>query len=447
WEKLRYGMFIHYGLSTYIGDQFGRIPTPSTTYAPTDLDVEQWIRVAKDAGMRYVVLTVKHHYGHCLWPSEVTDYDVETASDKTDVVRALVTACRRHGILPGFYYSLGWDRYHMSKRTHAEYERFVLDQMGELLTDYGPIAVLWFDIPWDMGADMAGALARLYAHCKRLQPDCLVLYNQGFVDGSFIEKRRPSYIGKDLSDVPIPIWPKDLNNGERVFPPESGHEPRIAVGGATYYIPDEVCDTILQERWFWGKNDDLRPARTVFELYRRSIDRGANLLLNVPPDRTGRIPEAYIARLMEVRRLIDHPEEARDSLCWGRPVTASNIYGNDPRWKPEHATDLDVGAEGGTRWATDDPLTEAWLEVDLGGPRTFDSASISEFLDQIRRFAIEIPDGRGGWSAVHEGTTIGGLGIRAAFEPATADRVRLHITKSTGGPTIWDFQVHPSRRP
>ena len=181
-------MFIHFGMSTFVGDQFGRIPSPSTAFAPTDLDEEQWARTAKEAGMKYMVLTVKHHYGHALWPSAYSDYTVATSSYKFDVTKRFVAACRKHDLKPGFYYSLGWDSRHMKKMKPEEYEQFVHNQIKELLTNYGPITMLWFDIPWDMGPDMSGSLARLYAHCKSLQPDCLILLNQGFVDGSFVEK-------------------------------------------------------------------------------------------------------------------------------------------------------------------------------------------------------------------------------------------------------------------
>jgi alpha-L-fucosidase len=448
WENLKYGMFIHFGLSTFVGDQFGRSPAESTAYAPTDLDVDQWARTAKAAGMKYMVLTVKHHYGHALWPSAYSDFTVATSANKTDAVKQFVEACRKHGLKPGFYYSLGWDRQHMKNRkmTPEVYEKFVHDQMKELLTHYGPITELWFDIPWDMGPDMSGALARLYAYCKSLQPDCLILHNQGFVDGSFVEKREPTYYGKSLSLKPVAIWPKDLNNGEKTLPPASGHNPRITFEGKKYYLPDEVCDTIGEERWFWGPRDDIRPARQMFELYRRTVGRNANLLLNAWPDKTGRIPPETVKRFLEIAELIKHPEQVQDSLLVGRPVKASNVYHNDTaKWGPERAVDMDIILTG-TRWATDDSEKTAWLEVDLGGKKTFGRATLSEYNDSIRTFELQIPDGQGGWKTFYQGKTIGGPGVDISFPPVTADRIRLDITDSTGGPTLWDFALYPSAK-
>jgi alpha-L-fucosidase len=446
WEALKYGMFIHFGISTFVGDQFGRIPSPSTAYAPTDLDEEQWAQTAKEAGMKYMVLTVKHHYGHALWPSAYSDYTVATSSNKLDVVARFTAACRKYGMKPGFYYSLGWDSRHMKKMKPDEYEQFVHHQLKELLSNYGPITMLWFDIPWDMGPDMSGALARLYARCKSLQPDCLILLNQGFVDGSFVEKRLPSYLGKDLSETPVPIWPKDINNGERVPPPAAGHNPRIAFEGKQYYIPDEVCDSLGQERWFWGPNDGVRPARQMYELYKQSVGRGSNLLLNAGPDKSGRIPSETVQRLREIAKLIEHPENVPDSLLVGRPAKASNVYHNEPdKWGPQRAVDMDITLEGGTRWATDNNVKSAWLEVDLGGEKTFDRATIVDAFGYVRAFELQIPDGERGWKAVYRGKSIGDLGVDVSFPPVKADKVRLAITEATVGPTIWDFALYPAR--
>ena len=106
WEGLKYGMFIHFGMSTFTGDELDDGKSASTTYAPTQLDVRQWVRTAKQAGMKYMVLTAKHHSGHCLWDSADYDYDVATSGDKTDVVAEFMKACKEEGIKPGIYYAI-----------------------------------------------------------------------------------------------------------------------------------------------------------------------------------------------------------------------------------------------------------------------------------------------------------------------------------------------------
>ncbi|MFV2068950.1 MAG: alpha-L-fucosidase [Pirellulales bacterium] len=157
YETLRYGVFFHFGIISFLDQSFqdtknGPLP-PSRTYCPTDLDVDQWITTAKKAGMRYAVLTVKHHLGHALWDSKTTDYDVATSGCKTDVVAEFVKACRRHGVAPCFLYSLGQDVAHRRDRAlnNDEWYTHANSQITELLTNYIPrevVAVLFKEHDW-----------------------------------------------------------------------------------------------------------------------------------------------------------------------------------------------------------------------------------------------------------------------------------------------------------
>lgn len=424
WEALGYGMFVHYGLATFTEDELGRKDSPASAYAPTALDVEQWVRTAKDAGMRYAVLTTKHCTGHCLWDSAETDFDVAASPGKTDVVDAFVKACAKHGIRPGFYYLLGWDAHNQKKLGPEKYEAFCTRQIEELLTRYGKIAELWLDIPFDMGPDTKGALARIYARAKALQPDCLVLLNQGFHDGG----------------APVASWPTDLLDGERTLPPATGHDPRIVRDGIAHYLPMEVCDTLAQN-WFWTEGDALKSVRTLERLHRDCRRSGANLLLDVAPDRTGRIPEGSARRLKELRAAIDDPTLVPPLLMAGAKTRASNVYHGDASWSPERAVDGDSN----TRWATDDEVSECWLEVDLPQARTIGRGYLCEGWSRVRSFAIEALEADGSWRVITSGTTIGGDGIALAFPAATVKTVRLHVLAATKGPTIWDFELDPPR--
>ena len=147
WESLGYGMFIHFGLATFTQDELGRKDSPATAYAPTALDVDQWVRAARDAGMKYAVLTAKHCCGHCLWDSAATDYDVAASTNRVDVCAEFTKACHKYKLKPGFYYLLGWEQRHQRKLGPEKYEAFCKQQIGELLTKYGPIVELWLDIP------------------------------------------------------------------------------------------------------------------------------------------------------------------------------------------------------------------------------------------------------------------------------------------------------------
>ena len=440
WESLRFGMFIHFGMSTFTGQEFGAVTAEATEYAPTALDVDQWIRVAREGGMKYAVLTTKHCYGHALWDSRYTGYDVEAGPVKIDVVRAFVDACRKHGLKPGFYYLLGWDKVNQWARTPEDYEAFCSAQIEELLTGYGPITEIWLDIPWDMGPETDQVLARLYDKIKSLQPDCLVLLNQGFVDGSAVHELPPTYSHRKFDLPPVLLWPKDLINGEVTVPPASGHDPRMTVRGTTHYLPMETCDT-LAHHWFWEAGDALKSVRTLVRLYRSTVDKGANLLLNLAPDRTGRIPEATAKRLMEMTAALADPSLVRPSLTLGAAVTASSVYGNEKEFGPSRATDDDSN----TRWGAEEGVGECWLEVDLGQSREFDGAYISEGWDRVREFALESRQADGTWRAFYKGTTIGPAGLTVAFPKTTGRVIRLHILKASDAPTIWDFEIYEAR--
>ncbi len=292
WEALGYGMFIHFGMSTFSGHVSPKGQPPASEYAPDRLDVDQWISVARDAGMKYAVLTAKHIAGHCLWPTRHTDYSVANSGDKTDVVEAFVKACERRGVLPGLYYCS--EDYHnrFGSRCRDEaggapfttsiYQSFQTAQVTELLTQYGSIAEVWIDIPGMLGR---GYRTFLYQHIVSLQPNALVMMNNGdFTTG---ENYNIDY-----------AWPSDLLAIERNAPPPVGHKKWRTIEGKEYYMPGEVCDPLGKE-WFWKDHDKPRPIEQLREQRRLCRERGVNLLLDVPPDRHGRIPEESIAVLRQ----------------------------------------------------------------------------------------------------------------------------------------------------
>lgn len=320
WEALRYGMFIHFGMSTFVESEAPTQRVPASAYAPDRLDVDQWISVARDAGMKYAVLTAKHVSGHCLWPSKHTDYTVANSGNRVDVMERFVEACRKRGVRPGFYYC-SWDNGHrFGSKTHSDkpygvyvkpldfarvrdgmvvhpdkpeylaaytsslYQDFVTAQMTELLTNYGPITEVWIDIPGVLGQ---GYRTFLYQHITSLQPDTVVVANHGMNTG---ESFREAY-----------LWPCDAISMEQTLPPETGHQKWRTIQGREYCIPGECCAT-LGDSWFHTPKDKPRPDGAIADLYRGCGTRGVNLLLNVPPDKHGIIQDFYIQALTRLRK-------------------------------------------------------------------------------------------------------------------------------------------------
>lgn len=421
WESWRYGMFIHYGMSTFTGREIDPGDAPSTTYAPTALDVRQWVRTAREAGMKYAVLTAKHVAGHCLWDTAADEYDVATATERTDVVAEFVAACAAEGIAPGLYYCV-LDGHHeggvkWQEAVGPDYFALIVTQLTELHERYPGIREQWIDIPGKLSPEQR---RELYELVKELSPDCLVIMNQGF---------------RDAVTVPDYGWPTDLLNGERTVPP-APHEPHKVYAGRNWYLPMEVCETI-GANWFWQPDDPPRPVRALWQLYQRSVGRGANLLLNVPPDRTGRIPQEHVEALLALKRLIDDPPATdAEPVSQGAMATASNVFQNQAQWDPKLAVDGDWNS----RWATDHGLTAGWLELDLGAPKTFAGALISEGWDRARRWELQVRRGEA-WVTVASGERIG-RELELRFAPVTAQQVRLMIHESTNGPTIWELQLY-----
>jgi alpha-L-fucosidase len=252
-------------------------------------------------------LTAKHVAGHCLWPSKCTDYTVAQSGNKTNVVEKFVDACRRRGVLPGFYYC-SWDNHNrfgsktptdgggswggmnsfprkelprekLSAFTTSLYQNFQTAQLTELLTDYGPIAEIWIDIPGVLGR---GYREFLYGHVARLQPDTVYLTN--------------SSCGPAENYVVDYAWPSDLMTFERGLPVPTGHPKWRTIEGREYYLPGEVCD-VIGTHWFFMPDEKPRPDKELFELYHGCRSRGVNLLLNVPPNRHGLIPPEAVAAL------------------------------------------------------------------------------------------------------------------------------------------------------
>jgi len=310
WEAMKFGMFVCYGLNTYVGAEMPNGDDPSTCYAPDRLDVDQWVSVARDAGMKYAILTTKHISGHCLWPSQHTDYHVGKSGNPTDVVAEFVRACARRGVQPGFYYS-SWDNHHRFGSLSANiapqpleigglpanlssayvtpaYLDFQWAQITELMDRYGPIAEWWIDIPHLLPRDYRN---RLYDHIAARQPKALILANHGIGDGSSVRMDR--------------AWPTDLMTIERFLPNSAtGHQKWRQLDGADYYLPGEVCDPIGND-WFYTDHDRPRSDAELLGMYLTSTSRAANLLLSVGPDRHGQIPRKSVAALTRLRRNLD----------------------------------------------------------------------------------------------------------------------------------------------
>ncbi len=293
----KYGMFLHFNMATYIDREWANGHEDPALFNPGGLDCNQWAETAKNAGMKYAVLTVKHTGGWCLWDSKLTTHDVTAFKNfregKGDLVAEFVQACRKHGLKVGLYYCMPGDYvgknspplqagqtdlHGLPPEAGNDRTSFVKQQITELLTRYGPIDLLWFDQfdnPYT-GRDWP----QILDHAHKLQPDCLVLANNCLDPAQ-----------TDIASYEYPYL--RLYHPNRALPLENST------------MPAEVCD-VLGPAWFWKTTETaetLAPAQAIADRLKLCNARNANYLLNVAPDKTGRIPAASVERLREIARL------------------------------------------------------------------------------------------------------------------------------------------------
>ncbi len=305
WQRLELTMFVHFGVNTFTDREWGDGKEDEAVFKPTDLDCNQWVAAAKDAGFKLVILTAKHHDGFCLWPSKFTAHSVRRSpwqAGQGDVVKKFTEACRAAGLKVGLYLS-PWDRNHPAYGTDAYNDTFV-NQLTELLTNYGTIDEVWFD-----GANGEGPNGkkqvydwpRYYATIRQLMPRALI-----------------AIAGPDI------LW--------------VGNESGVAkIGEASardgQWRPAE-CDVSIRPGWFYHPAEDtkVKSLDHLMSIYFQSVGRNSVLLLNVPPDRRGRFADPDVARMKEFG-------EAVRALHAGRLLATGvdpALLDNDPDsfWSP-----------------------------------------------------------------------------------------------------------------
>jgi alpha-L-fucosidase len=526
WQDKRFGMFVHWGPVSLKGTEIGwsrqgprrgraragtgTIPMAEydnlyKSFDPVRFDADEWIQIAQEAGMKYLVFTSKHHDGFSMFDTKQTDYKI-TSEDSPygkDICAQLADACHRHGLSLGWYYSPR-DWYHADFATehHEKYLKFYMNQLRELATNYGKLDILWFD-GLDSPRQLWGNIPEeSFKMLRGLQPDIL-LNNRGGLPG-------------------------DCDTPEQ------------RVGGFNRKRPWETCMTICRQ-WAWKPNDTMKSKKQCIQTLISTAGGDGNLLFNVGPMPDGRIEPRQVERLKEMGAwlrefgngiygtrggpfkpshwgastckdnaiyvyvmnwpedgpmklpaikakivsadalnakdldidqtetglVLDVPVGQRDGIATVivltvdteafdiPPVAVANVSGSLTFGKQASVSNvfqksshygpgmaLDDNPE--TRWATDAGTHTAWLAVDLGRPETFSRVAISEAYDRVRRFELQYKTGQT-WKPFARGTTLGEK-YAAQFDPVTAQHVRLNILEATEGPTLWEFQLLPPQK-
>ncbi|MBN1818665.1 MAG: alpha-L-fucosidase [Sedimentisphaerales bacterium] len=518
WQDLRLGMFIHWGPVSLTGHEIGWSRGQQTSmeeydrlykrFNPVQFNADEWVRVAKTMGAKYIVLTTKHHDGFCLWDTKQTDFNIMNSPFGRDVLKELAIACKKQDIELGTYHST-CDWHHPDfpltspggkvRRTEYNLERYteyIKAQTAELLKNYGPLITLWYDVPQEFDARRGQTLIDL---CRSLQPS-IVVNNRTGAPGDF-------------------------------------STPEQHVGDFNRERPWETCMTLCQQ-WAWKPNDKMKSLKECVQTLLYTVGGDGNLLFNVGPMPDGRIEPRQVERLTEMGQWIRNysdaiygtrggpfkpgkwgastckgntvflfimkwpqessfqmpalpvrvirsvirtggtmtlrqtsdafeievPVENRDpiatvveltldrpafsiqpislvypsqSASFGKKGEASNVFQKNKSYGPDKALDDDSD----TRWATDEGITSAWFQVDLGEEKNIHRVLIDERQwNRIKRFELQAQC-KEKWMTIYSGTTIGQDKV-IAFEPVKARFFRLNILESVNGPTLWEVQLY-----
>ena len=308
WQDMEMYAFIHYSLNTYTDQEWGFGNEDLKLFNPSDLDCRQWARVCKQAGMKGIIFTAKHHCGFCMWPSAYTEYSVKNTpwkNGKGDVVRELADACREEGLKFAVYLS-PWDRNHKDYG-RPEYVTYFRNQLRELLTNYGEIFEVWFDGAnggdgWYGGANETRKIdgktyygwAETFRMIRELQPKA-VIWNDGGDRGDL------RWVGTEAGNVGETNWSLMPSKGETPW-----HMLHYGVETGDVWCPGET-NTSIRPGWFYHEteNEHVKSLSKLMDTYYKSVGRNSTLLLNFPIAPNGRIHPNDSLRGIAFKKMID----------------------------------------------------------------------------------------------------------------------------------------------
>ncbi|MFE7549313.1 alpha-L-fucosidase [Streptomyces gardneri] len=493
WQREELTGFVHFGPNTFTGLGWGTGEEDPNVFNPTNLDTDQWVATFKDAGFKKVILTAKHHDGMLLFPSAYSTHGVASSSwqnGQGDVVKSLADSARKYGLKFGFYLSPA-DGHEFETRattgrygngsapkatripsigngngtvfdfTADDYNRYYMNTLYELLTKYGSIAEVWLDgaNPWRNQVTQHYNFADWVTMIRTLQPDATIFQDRG-PDVRWVGNEKglsertsewsvlpyntdyagnpadPANAADTMLNVPDSNTNLNLGNDAQLSRQNNGS----SAWKVLRWQPAE-CDGRLQSgasgaNWFWKADQPPVSLGTLQNMYYNSVGKNCQLLLNVGPDTTGRMPADAVARMREFGQWIKslHAVDYSAGSAAGNDAGTTNTSGNDP------ANVLDT--DDATAWQPTG--TTGSLVLDLGSPRTFNTVNLQESIQvgmRVQSFAVDTWNGTS-WQQAGSSTTIGYRRL-LKLSKVTTSKVRLRITGSRAlPPAISTFALH-----
>lgn len=430
WQDMEMYAFIHYSLNTYTDQEWGFGNEDPKLFNPTHLDCRQWARVCKQAGMKGIIFTAKHHCGFCMWPSAYTEYSVKNSpwkNGKGDVVRELADACREEGLKFAVYLS-PWDRNH-PEYGRPEYVTYFRNQLRELLTNYGEVFEVWFDGAnggdgWYGGANETRKIDRTtyyqwpetYKMIRQLQPTCQI-WNDGSSRGDL------RWVGTEAGNVGETNWSLLNHDGEVTW-----SMLHYGLEDGDSWVPGET-NTSIRPGWFYHEteNEHVKSLSKLMDTYYKSVGRNSTLLLNFPVAPNGRI----------------HPNDSLRGLAFKKMI--DEVFKENLIEKGKVIVERGIGAQA------NDNLHSSTFTVQWDKPMTFNRFLAEEDIalgQRVKKFMLEV-EVNGKWQPLKDALAENGDGLTTighrriiCFPTLTATKLRFTITDSKAEPIIKKLGVY-----
>ena len=420
WQQMEFTAFLHFGMNTFTGNEWGHGTDSPEIFNPSELDCEQWVKALKDGGFKMALITAKHHDGFCLWQTETTEYSVKNSpwkDGKGDVVRELRDACEKYGMKFGVYLS-PWDRNAPSYGDSPAYNKFFIEQLTELLSNYGEVHEVWFDGACGEGPngkkqeyDWTAILAKI----RELQPKAVTAImgddvrwvgNEGgmgrdtewsataMAPGSYTEKNEA------MAALGIDNMSKDLGSREL-----------IAKAQEAYWYPSEV-DVSIRPGWFYHADQDerVRSLANLVNIYYRSVGCNSVLLLNIPPDRRGLIHEVDVQRIKELSEYIN------------KTFANNYVENGNQLWVVETGQSKEYNVKPGTM------VNTFLIQEDIAQGQ------------RVEDFLVEVYS-NGAWQYAAEGTTVGYKRL-LRFSDCQPEKIRVTIRSTRATANISNIGLY-----
>lgn len=421
WQRLEFSAFVHFGMNTFTGREWGEGNEDPALFNPSQLNARQWVRTFRDAGMKMVIITAKHHDGFCLWPSQYTHHTVAASAWKKgqgDVVGEVAAACKEYGMKFGFYLS-PWDKHESTYGDSLKYNEFFRNQLQELLTMYGAVSEVWFDGACGVGPNGKKQVydwKSYYALIRELQPGAVIAIMGPDVRWVGTE----SGYGRDTEWSVLPDVVQNLDSAaasmqqysvDGAFVPgdlmatDLGSRDKLKNARALIWYPAET-DVSIRPGWFFHSSDNqqVKSPEKLTDIYFNSVGKNSVLLLNIPPDKRGLIHNNDIRSLKGLKKILD--KTFRNNLLAGATSKVSNTT----------------------------------IEYTLSAPATFNVAMVQEDIkvgQRIEQFHFEAWDGKV-WKTFTGGTTVGHKRL-LRFPAVTSQKIRFVTDASRAEPGIMEI--------